>query len=83
MAVVAPDERSAAAGITTIARSAGAAVAPALGGLVLGVSLAAPFVVSGGLKVVYDLLLYRGFRAIRPPEEQRPAPQASAKIDGL
>ena len=81
MAVVAPDERSAAAGITTLARSAGAAIAPALGGLVLGVSLAAPFVVSGGLKVVYDLLLYRGFRAIRPPEEQTPPPDASAKID--
>jgi MFS family permease len=71
MAVVAPDERSAAAGITAIARSAGAAVAPALGGLVLSVSLAAPFFVSGGLKIVYDLLLYRGFRALRPPEESR------------
>jgi predicted MFS family arabinose efflux permease len=70
MAVVAPDERSAAAGITSIARSAGAAVAPALGGLVLSVSLAAPFFVSGGLKIVYDLLLYRGFRSIRPPEER-------------
>ncbi len=69
MAVVAPDERSAAAGITSIARSAGAALAPALGGLVMAMSLAAPFVVSGGLKIVYDLLLYRGFRALRPPEE--------------
>jgi predicted MFS family arabinose efflux permease len=71
MAVVAPDERSAAAGITAIARSAGAAVAPALGGLVMAASLAAPFFVSGGLKIVYDLLLYRGFRAIRPPEERQ------------
>jgi MFS family permease len=70
MAVVAPDERSAAAGITTIARSAGAAIAPALGGAVLAVSLAGPFFVSGGLKIIYDLLLYRGFRALRPPEEQ-------------
>jgi MFS family permease len=69
MAVVSRDERSAAAGITGIARSAGAAVAPALGGIVLSVSLAAPFFVSGGLKIVYDLLLYRGFRALRPPEE--------------
>ena len=70
MAVVAPDERSAAAGITAIARSAGAALAPALGGLVMASSLAAPFFVSGGLKIVYDLLLYRGFRALRPPEER-------------
>jgi MFS family permease len=70
MAVVLPDERSAAAGVTTIARSAGAAIAPALGGIVLSVSLAGPFFVSGGLKIVYDLLLYRGFRALRPPEER-------------
>lgn len=70
MAVVAPDERSAAAGITTIARSAGAAIAPALGGAVLAVSLAGPFFVSGGLKILYDLLLYQGFRSLRPPEER-------------
>jgi MFS family permease len=70
MAVVAPDERSAAAGITGIARSAGAAVAPALGRMVVSVSMAAPFFVSGGLKIVYDLLLYRGFRTLRPPEER-------------
>ncbi len=73
MAVVAPDERSAAAGITTIARSVGAAMAPALGGVVMATSLAAPFFVSGGLKIVYDLLLYRSFRALRPPEERPPS----------
>jgi hypothetical protein len=28
-----------------------------------------PFVIAGSLKIVYDLLLYRSFRAIRPPEE--------------
>jgi len=73
VAVVAPDERSAAAGITTIARSVGAAIAPALGGVVMATSLAAPFFVSGGLKIVYDLLLYRAFRAVRPPEERPPS----------
>jgi predicted MFS family arabinose efflux permease len=73
VAVVAPDERSAAAGITTIARSVGAALAPALGGMVMATSLAAPFFVSGGLKIVYDLLLYRAFRALRPPEELPPS----------
>jgi hypothetical protein len=29
-----------------------------------------PFFIAGTLKVVYDLLLYRGFLALRAPEEQ-------------
>ncbi len=66
MAVVAPDERSAAAGVTGIARSIGAAVSPALSGVLLAspVLLSAPFLVAGGLKIVYDLLLYRSFQRI-------------------
>jgi MFS family permease len=64
MAVVAPDERSAASGVTGIARSIGAAISPALAGVFLAVPalLSAPFLVAGGLKIVYDLLLYRSFR---------------------
>ncbi|HTG01715.1 MAG TPA: MFS transporter [Nitrospirota bacterium] len=64
MAVVAPDERSAAAGVTGIARSVGAAVSPALAGVLLAspALLSAPFLVAGGLKIVYDLMLYRSFR---------------------
>jgi MFS family permease len=64
MAVVDPDERSAAAGVTGIARSIGAAISPALTGVFLAYPafLAAPFLVAGGLKIVYDLLLYRSFR---------------------
>jgi MFS family permease len=72
LAVVAPDERSAAAGITGIARSVGAAAAPALGGLIMQASAGAPFVAAGALKFVYDVLLYLGFRAHRPPEERQP-----------
>lgn len=70
MAVVAPDERSAASGVTTVARSLGASISPALSGALLGTYLAAPFLLAGGLKIVYDLLLYRSFQAVRPPEEQ-------------
>ena len=72
MAVVAPDERSAASGITTVARSAGGSLSPALAGVLLAnpMLLGVPFVAAGGLKIIYDLLLYRGFRAIKPPEEQ-------------
>jgi len=71
MAVVAPDERSAASGVTTIARSIGAAPSPALSGILLASLASAPFFLAGGLKIIYDLLLYRGFKAIRPPEESR------------
>jgi MFS family permease len=71
MAVVAPDERSAASGVTSIARSVGAALAPSLTGAFFAVPalLALPFFLAGGLKLVYDLLLYRSFRALKPPEE--------------
>jgi MFS family permease len=70
MAVVDPDERSAAAGFTTVARTAASALAPGLTGVLLGMSLlSAPFFLSGGLKIVYDLLLYRSFKSVKPPEE--------------
>ena len=71
MAVVAPDERSAASGITAIARSIGAALSPGLTGLLFGIPALfhLPFFLSGGLKIIYDLLLYREFRAVKPPEE--------------
>lgn len=71
MAVVEPDERSAAAGATTIVRTAASAISPTLTGLLLGASLlSAPFFLAGSLKITYDLLLYRSFRTLRPPEEQ-------------
>jgi MFS family permease len=67
MAVVAPDERSAAAGVTGIARSIGAAISPTIAGAFLcnPVLLGAPFFLAGGLKVIYDILLYRSFREIK------------------
>jgi MFS family permease len=72
VAVVSPDERSAAAGMTGVARTTGAALSPALAGLFLGspALAGAPFVLAGVLKLVYDGLLYRLFRAVVPDEEQ-------------
>ena len=72
MAVVAPDERSAAAGITGIARTTGASLSPVITGPLLANAalLSLPFFLSGGLKILYDLLLYRNFKAIKPPEEK-------------
>jgi MFS family permease len=73
MAVVAPDERSAASGVTTVARSVGASVSPALAGLLLAspALLSAPFFLAGGLKILYDLLLYQSFKNLPPPEERK------------
>ena len=78
LAVVAPDERSAAAGFTNIARSLGAALSPLLSALLLANPLLinAPLFLAGGLKIAYDLLLYRRFRALKPPEEQPDAGHA-------
>jgi predicted MFS family arabinose efflux permease len=63
MAVVNPDERSAAAGVNGVARSIGAALSPSLAGICLASSslLSLPFFLAGGIKIAYDLLLYRGF----------------------
>jgi MFS family permease len=74
LAVVAADERSAAAGVTGIARTAGASLSPFLAGILLATpSLKGGiFVVAGALKLVYDGLLYRLFRHAHPPEEAHP-----------
>jgi len=72
MAVVSPDERSAASGVTSIARSVGAAISPSLTGIFFAVPalLNVPFYLAGGLKIVYDIMLYRGFRTMKAPEEE-------------
>jgi len=72
MAVVEPGERSAAAGVTGIARTTGAAISPALSApLVASAAFTAlPFLLAGGLKIVYDLMLWRAFRARPAPEER-------------
>jgi predicted MFS family arabinose efflux permease len=76
MAVVDPDERSAAAGVTGIARTTGAAISPALSTpLVASAGFASlPFFIAGGLKIVYDLALWRAFSARRAPGEGGPTP---------
>jgi len=71
MAVVDPGERSAAGGVTSVARSAGSSLAPVFAGKLLSASmLNAPFFLAGGLKIVYDVLLYRSFRASQANEEK-------------
>jgi MFS family permease len=70
MAVVRPEERTAASGVTNLVRLGAWAVGPVLGGWMMsGLSLAAPLIAGAGLKVIYDLLLWVSFRRLRPPEE--------------
>lgn len=68
MAIVTPDEYSAAAGITNITRSIGASLSPTISGLFLANPLLfnVPFFIAGGLKIIYDLLLYHCFCTIKP-----------------
>ena len=72
MAVVPPEERAAAAGVTGVARTLGAAISPLFAGVMFArpdlINL--PFFIAGTLKIAYDLLLYRSFIALRPPEER-------------
>ena len=72
MAVVEPNERSAAAGVTGIARTTGAAISPALSApLIANAALTGlPFVIAGSLKIAYDLALWRAFKARPAPEER-------------
>lgn len=72
MAVVQPDERSAAAGVTAIARSIGAAISPLIAVCLIGNPSTADtvFYACGGLKIIYDLLLYREFVSVKPPGER-------------
>ena len=70
MAVVRPDERLAVAGITNLVRSFGWACAPILAGMMMqGFGIGVPLIAAGVTKISYDLLLWREFRRVRPPEE--------------
>jgi len=69
MAVVEDHEREAAATTTTLWRTVAQAVSPAVTGWVMAsVALAAPFILGGGLKIVYDLLLWATFKDVKPRE---------------
>jgi len=70
VAIVNENERVAAAGITNTSRNVAQAVSPSLaGGVIQILSLSAPFVVGGILKIAYDIGIFASFRKIKPPEE--------------
>ncbi|MBM2854788.1 MAG: transporter [Steroidobacteraceae bacterium] len=71
MAVVTPPERPAAASITSVPRSLAAAASPVMAGALFAAGLEAwPFVICGGLKILYDVALLWTFRHVKPPEER-------------
>ena len=70
MAVVRPEERVAASGVTHLARMGAWAVAPSFAGLLTEeTSMSVPILIGAGMKISYDLLLYGAFRRVQPPEE--------------
>jgi MFS family permease len=70
-AVVQPSERTFASGITNLARNIFWAVGSSIAGFLMqNVAFSAPLVIGGGAKIGYDLLLYRAFRKLEPPEER-------------
>jgi len=74
MAVVQPEERTFASGVTSLVRLGGWAVGPFVAGaLMQGVALATPLIVGAAMKIGYDLLLYRSFIGLKPPEEREQA----------
>jgi MFS family permease len=71
MAVVSPEERIPAAGITSISRNLAQATSPSLSGYAMqAISMSSPFFIAGSLKIVYDVGVYFNFRKIKPPEEK-------------
>ncbi|MBI3645904.1 MAG: MFS transporter [Acidobacteriales bacterium] len=69
-AVVLPSERTFASGITNLARNVFWAIGSTVAGFFMqSVAFSTPLVIGGGAKISYDLLLYRAFRKLRPPEE--------------
>jgi MFS family permease len=71
-AVVQPGERTFAAGVTNLVRNGAWAAASAVAGVFMQqVAFAAPLLLGGGLKIIYDGLLWRAFRHLAPPEERK------------
>lgn len=70
-AVVAPEERTFASGVTNLTRNVSWAAASSVAGVLMQeVAFSMPLLLGGGMKIVYDILLWRAFRHVKPPEEQ-------------
>ncbi|MGE0641901.1 MAG: MFS transporter [Thermoanaerobaculia bacterium] len=80
LAVVRPEERTFASGVTLLVRTASWAVAPVIAGSLMGrIGAATPIFLCAALKIAYDVALYFAFRGVRPPEEEE---KSGAGVDG-
>ncbi len=71
LAVVKPGERTFASGVTNLTRNLSRAATPTLAGFLMQhLALATPLYLGGGIKILYDLLLFAAFRHLKPPEEK-------------
>jgi hypothetical protein len=70
MALVEPSERTGAASATNTARYVTRPAGPVLAGAAQSVALGFPFVIAGGLKSLYDVVLWRWFRHVPLPDHQ-------------
>ena len=70
MSIVPETDRTPAAGFTNVSRSIAQTASPSIAGYAIAALwLGSPFVIAGGLKLVYDLSLYRVFHRLKPPQE--------------
>jgi len=82
MAIVGPEERTVASGVTQLVRLAGWAAAPVVAGIAMQhLSLGAPLAVGAAVKITYDVLLYASFRRLPPPEERAGDPVRASSAD--
>jgi MFS family permease len=78
MSVVPEPDRTPAAGFTNVSRSIAQTFSPSLAGYAIAALwLGSPFVIAGGLKVAYDLSLYKIFHKLKPPQESNSTPTIS------
>ena len=83
MSVVAPEEQTIAAGMSSLGRQGGQLASPYIAGQLVAAMLpGAPLIIGGSIKVLYDLLLWAQFRNVRPPEEQDRQAERSVNNDG-
>ncbi len=76
MGVVRPEDRGAAAGLTTLSRHVPVAISPTLSAyLMQAFTLNVPVFIGGFLQLTHDCIFYFLFRDVKPPEEQKTKPQ--------
>jgi len=80
MSIVPEDDRTPAAGLTNVSRTIAQSFSPSLAGYAIEtVWLGSPFILAGGLKLAYDLSLYRAFHKVKvlgqdlDPHQEQPS----------